>query len=201
MSTEGMICDIADRKGWPDSELLSALTGYLANQQADDALRDHLEDWPGASVPEGRQDGGADRTADAKRILFGRLLAAIPPGRRGPAEDWLIDLLYLAEGSLARDALEQVIRETLAEAGPGPGAGQDYEVGGETRTVRARSPQEAVALVLRQVAEEVEDRHYQSNPNPLRYVRLAHSRDPWQLVYDHDAAELPAGSGEDGGQD
>jgi hypothetical protein len=147
----------------------------------------------------------ADRTADAKLILFDRLLEAVPPGLRGKAEDWLTDLMYLAEGSLSRDGLEEVIRETLAEDGPEPGAGRDYEVGGETRTVRARSPQHAVALVLREVAEEVEDRHYMPDPNPRFYVRPAHSRGPRQLVYEDEADDLPDGGSEDcpapGGQD
>jgi hypothetical protein len=52
-----MIGEIADRKGWTDATLLDALAGYLANQQADDALRDYLEEQPDQPVPEGHGYG------------------------------------------------------------------------------------------------------------------------------------------------
>jgi len=140
----------------------------------------------------------ADRAADAKRVLFERILAAIPPGQRGRAEEWLTDLLYLAEDSLTRDGLDEVIREALAEAGPAPDAERDYEVAGMTRTVRARSPEEAVALALREAAAEADDRHYTPDPNPRFCVRLAHSRGPWQLVYEYEAPKLPPAGDDDG---
>jgi hypothetical protein len=142
------------------------------------------------------QGDPADRTAYAKRLLFGRILAAIPPGRRGQAEDWLTDLLYLAESSLSGDARAEVIRETLGEAGPEPAAEQDFEVSGEIWAARARSPQEAVAMVLHEMAQELEDRHATPDPNPRFYVRPAHSRGQGQLVYEHDAPELPQDAGQ-----
>ena len=163
-------------------DALVASTGHLWRQPADAA--------PGHGDP-------ADRTADAKRILFDRILAAIPPGQRDRAEDWLTDLLYLAEDSLSRDGQEEVIRETLGEASPDPSPTRDYEVVGVTWTVRARSPQEAVALALRDAAEEAGDRHYEPDPNPRFYVRPAHSRGPWQLVYEHEAPALPPADDED----
>ena len=142
-------------------------------------------DGPGQGDP-------ADRTADAKRVLFDRLLAAIPPGLRDRAEDWLTDLLYLAEDSLSREGREEVIREALGEARPDPSPTQDYETAAwKTRIVRARSPQEAVALALRDAAEETEDWYDEPDPNPRLYVRRAHSRGPWQLVYEHEAPALP----------
>jgi hypothetical protein len=168
------------------------LTGRLDALVASTA---HL--WAQATSAAPHQGDPADRTADAKRVLFDRLLAAIPPGQRNQAEDWLTDLLYLAEDDLSRDGQEEVIRETLREAGPEPGAERDYEVAGEPRTVRARSRQEAVALVLRELADEAGDRHYQPDPNPRLYVRPTHSRGPWQLVYEHEASELPPAGGED----
>lgn len=171
------------------TELLAiarALTGRLDALVASTA---HLWTQPTGDGP--GQDDAADGTADAKRVLFDRMLAAIPPGQRDQAEDWLTDLLDLAEGSLSRDGQQEVIRQTLAEPRPEPVTERDYEVAGATRTVRARSPHEAVALVLREAAEEADARHYQPDPNPLFYVRPAHSRGPWQLVYEHEAAELP----------
>ena len=57
MTTGEMLGEIAARKGWPDSTLLDALIGYLANQQADDALRDYLEERPGLPGQEGREYG------------------------------------------------------------------------------------------------------------------------------------------------
>jgi hypothetical protein len=177
------------------AELLAiarALTGRLDALVASTA---HL--WTQATGDAPRQADPADRTADAKRVLFGRVLAAIPPGLRGRAEEWVTDLLYLAEGSLSCDGQDEVIREALGEAGPAPGAGRDYEVAAVTRTVRAHSPEEAVALALREAGEEADDRHYTPDPNPRFYVRPAHSRRPWQRVYEHEAAELPPGTDED----
>jgi hypothetical protein len=162
-----------------------ALTGRLDALVASTA---HL--WTQATGDAPRQ-GPADRTADAKRVLFDRLLAAIPPGLRDRAAAWLTDLLYLAEGSLSADGLAEVIRETLGEPRPEPSPTRDYEVGGEPRPVRARSPEEAVALVLRELAEEADARYDEPDPNPRLYVRLARSRGPWQLVYEHEAPELP----------
>lgn len=158
-------------------DALVASTGHLWRQPAGDA--------PGHGDP-------ADRTADAKRILFDRILAAIPPGLRDQAEDRLTNLLYLAEGDLTRDGREEVIREVLGEDRPDPSPTEDYEVtAGEPRAVRARSAEEAAALALRDAAEEANDRYDVPDPNPRMYVRLARSRGPWQLIYEHDAPELP----------
>jgi len=177
------------------AELLAvarALTGRLDALVASTA---HLWTQPTGDPP--RQDR-ADRTADAKRVLFDRLLAAIPPGLRDRAEEWLTDLLYLAEGDLTRDGQEEVIREALGAADPDPSPTRDYEVAAdETRTVRARSPEEAVALVLREVAEEAARYRYdEPDPNPRLYVRPAHSPGPWQRIYEYEAAELPPAGGE-----
>src|SRR6202040_441720 len=95
------------------AELLAiarALTGRLDALVASTA---HLWGQPVGDEP--RQGDPADRRADAKRILFDRILAAIPPGLRDRAEEWLTDLLYLAEGSLSADRLAEVIREALGE--------------------------------------------------------------------------------------
>jgi hypothetical protein len=163
-------------------DALIASTAHLWTQATGDA--------PGQGDP-------ADRTADAKRVLFHRMLAAIPPGQRDQAEGWLTDLLYLAEGSLSRDGQDEVIRETLGEAGPAPGPERDYEVAWMARKVRARSPQEAVARALLDAAGEAGDRHYEPDPNPLFYVRPAASRGAWQIVYEHEAPERPAAGDED----
>jgi hypothetical protein len=176
------------------AELLAiarALTGRLDALVATIA---HL--WTQDTGYEPRQ---ADRVADAKRVLFEQILAAIPPGQRDRAEEWLTGLLYLAEDSLTRDGLDEVIREALAEPRPEPSPTRDYEVvgGGEPRPVRARSLEEAVALVLRELAEEADARYDEPDPNPRFYVRLAHSRGPWQLVYEHEAPALPP-AGDDG---
>ncbi len=64
--------------------------------------------------------------------------------------------------------------------------------------MRARSPEEAVALVLRDRVEEADARYDEPDPNPRFYVRLAHGRGPWQLVYEHEAAELASSGAEDG---
>jgi hypothetical protein len=178
------------------SELLTIAQALIGRLDTLVASAAHL--WAPPATGDGpRQRDPADRTADAQRVLFDRLLAAIPPGQRGQAEEWLTDLQHLAEDSLSRDAQEEVIRETLGEAGPPPGVQRDYEVVGETRTVPARSPEEAVALALREVAEEARDRHYEPDPNPRCYVRLAHSRGQWQLVYAHEAPALPPAGDED----
>jgi hypothetical protein len=177
------------------AELLAiarALTGRLDALVATIA---HL--WAQDTGYEPRQ---ADRAADAKRVLFDRILAVIPPGQRDRAEEWLTDLLYLAEDSLTRDGLDEVIREALAEPRPDPSPMRDYEVvgGGEPRPVRARSLEEAVALVLRELAEEADARYDEPDPNPRFYVRLAHSRGSWKLVYEHEAPALPPDGDEDG---
>lgn len=178
------------------TELLAIARALTARLDALVASTAHL--WTHATADAPPQAGPADRTADAKRVLSGRLLAAIPPGQRDQAEEWLTDLLYLAEGSLSRDGQEELIREALGEAGPEPDAERDYEVAGMTRTVRACSPQEAVALALREAAQEADDPHHEPDPNPRFYVRPAHSRGPWQLVYEHEAPVLPAAADEDG---
>src|SRR5262249_24038601 len=70
----------------------------------------------GITVPEPSDEAaGADGTADAKRLLMDRVLAAVPTGQRAAAEDHLTDLLYLAEGSLEAGAQAELIRATLAE--------------------------------------------------------------------------------------
>jgi hypothetical protein len=179
------------------SELLAIAQALIGRLDTLVASAAHL--WAPPATGDGPRRGDpADRTADAKRVLFDRLLAAIPPGQGDQAEEWLTDLLYLAEDSLSRTGQEEVIRETLGEAGPPPGAERDYEVAGETLTVRARSPEEAVALALREVAEEARDRYYEPDPNPRCYVRLVHSRGQWQLVYAYEAPALPPAGDEDG---
>ena len=135
----------------------------------------------------------ADRVADAKLALFDRLLASVPPLARTAAEGWLEDLLYLAEGSLDRAGLEEIVRETLGEATPEQGSERHYEVAAWVRTVTARSPEEAVAYAIREIDEEVNDRHYEPDPNPSCVVRLAGRRGGWKFVYVHDAPELPDG--------
>lgn len=176
------------------AELLAiarALTGRL---DALVASTGHL--WTQATGDTPHPDR-AGRTADAKCVLFDRLLAAIPAGLRDRAEDWLTDLLYLAEDWLTRDGREEVIREALGEDRPDPSPTQDYEVAaGEIRTVRARSREEAVALALREAAVEADARYDESDPNPRFYVRLARSRGPWQLVYEHEAPKLPPADNE-----
>jgi hypothetical protein len=178
------------------TELLAIARAQTDRLDALVASTAHL--WTQASGDGPGQGDPADRTADAKRILVNRTLAAVPPGLRDRAEEWLTDLLYLAEDDLTRDGREGVIREALAEAGPEPGAERDYEVAGEPRTVRARSAEEAVALALREVAEETEDRHYVPDPNPRLHVRPAYSREQWQLVYAHEAPELPSADDDKG---
>jgi hypothetical protein len=59
MTTGEMIAEIAGRKGWTDGTLLDALTGYLANQQSDVALRDYLEQRPDLPLPGDREYGAA----------------------------------------------------------------------------------------------------------------------------------------------
>jgi hypothetical protein len=178
------------------AELLAIARALTDRLDALVASTAHLWTQPVGDGP--RQGDPADRTADAKRILFDRILAAIPPGLRDRAEDWLTDLLYLAEDDLTREGREEVIREALGGARPEPGAERDYEVAGEPRAVRARSAEEAVALVLREVAEETEDRHYVPDPNPRLHVRPAYSRGQWQLVYAHEAPELPPADDDNG---
>lgn len=41
-STERLIEDAQDRYGWTDATLLEILAGYIAGQDSDDALADHL---------------------------------------------------------------------------------------------------------------------------------------------------------------
>jgi len=133
----------------------------------------------------------ADRVADAKLALFDRVLASVPLSARTVAEGWLEDLLYLAEDSLDRDGREEIVQEALGEAAPEPRPERDYEVAGWVRTVTASSPEEAVARAVREINQEVEDRHYVPDPNPSCEVRPAGSRGEWKFVYVHDTPDLP----------
>ena len=55
-----------------------------------------------------------DAVADAKRILFSRILARVPDmAERASAEDMLEDLLYLAEGSLDKAGRDELVSRIL----------------------------------------------------------------------------------------
>lgn len=140
----------------------------------------------------------ADRVADAKRELFGRILAAVVPARRSDVEGWLTGLIELSEGAggLVIEAREALVREVLGEAGPDAGAERDYEVApGGVLMVRARSATEAVARAVREREAEDDDRYAVADPNPWCEVRPAYSRGQWERVYEDHALE---GGGRDG---
>jgi hypothetical protein len=133
-----------------------------------------------------------DAVADAKRILFNRILARVPdPAGRASAESMLEDLLTLAEASLDEGMRDALVGEILAGRRTPEEGTRDYEVAGATRVVTASSPEEAVARATREWDEEAGDKYAVEDPNPQYVVRPVRDRGSWQRIYLHEIPELP----------
>ena len=123
-----------------------------------------------------------DAVADAKRILFGRILARVPDmAERASAEDMLEDLLYLAEGSLDKAGRDELVSRILTgrrtEGARDAGMpGQLTQITAQWReraTLLARAPGETSTLAaeLKGCADQVdtvtgEIAHAQPRPQP-----------------------------------
>ena len=118
----------------------------------------------------------ADRVADAKAELFGRILSMIPGRVRNQAEDWLDDLVTLSEDSVDDTERDVIVTRALD---PAPYA---WEVASAVRIVQASSAEAAARTALAEVDEEIDGKGYEPDPNPHVWVRPAGDAGPWQRV-------------------